>query len=287
MNDIRILPRLHILRPLLAWMVLATVYSVLVGLIDQWCGLPNWVIGDEAAAILGLPISLLLVFRTNAAYDRWWEARKHWGQLVNDIRNMALKSRAHADLSDDEYREFARLLIAFPHALRFHLRGRDVITEVPGFENDTSSCAHTPGYIAGLVHDSLDRWNRHGQLKESIWILDIHARALLDICGACERIRATPLASSFRSLVRWSILLFAVLGPWGIFLDSGWRELPVLLLGFGFLFGVELTAEVVEEPFGTEADDLPLEQLCTTMETFVREVQDRSSGSGSGRVAPS
>lgn len=285
MNEVRFLPRLHILGHLLIWMVAAAVYSLIVGFIDHHFGLPHWVIGDEAAAILGLPISLLLVFRTNAAYDRWWEARKHWGQLVNDIRNMALKSRAHTNISDEEYQEFARLLIAFPHALRFHLRGRDVITEVPGFEDDPTDVAHTPGYIAGLVHDSLDRWNRNGQLKESIWILDVHARALLDICGACERIRATPLASSFRSLVRWSILLFALLGPWGIFLDTGWEELPVLLLGFGFLFGVELTAEVVEEPFGTEADDLPLDQLCITMETFVRDVVKTSAQSNPGTAS--
>ncbi len=274
MTEATFLPRLHILKTLTLWMLAAAVYSVLVGVINDFVGLPHWVIGDEAAAILGLPISLLLVFRTNAAYDRWWEARKHWGQLVNDIRSMALKARAHADISEQEYREFARLLIAFPHALRSHLRGHDVLSDVPGFENDTTPSAHPPGHIAGLVHDSLDRWNRNGQLKESIWILDIHARALLDICGACERIRATPLASSFRALVRWSILMFAILGPWGIFLDSGWQELPVLLLGFGFLFGVELTAEVVEEPFGQEADDLPLEQLCLTMETFVRDTAD-------------
>src|ERR1700677_4069915 len=74
--------------------------------------------------ITSLIMSLLLVFRTNTSYDRWWEGRKLWGQLVNEIRNLALKARNYFSVNQDQRREFADLLVAFPYSLRDHLRGQ-------------------------------------------------------------------------------------------------------------------------------------------------------------------
>jgi putative membrane protein len=265
------LPDLNITRRLSLWLLAAVAYMALVAIVEHLAKLPHWPVGDEVAAILGFALGILLVFRTNTAYERWWEARKQWGQLVNDIRNLMLKARAHAAVPEEQFQQLNRLLIAFPHALRLHLRGVDVIASVPGFADDLSTFSHPPGYIAGMVHQMLDRWNRHGQLADSLWILDIHARSLMDVCGACERIRNTPLASSYRSLVRWSMLLYVLAAPWSVSLDTGWALFPVLVTTVAFLFGMELTAEVVEEPFGTQSDDLPLDEFCGAMERFVRE----------------
>lgn len=267
----RFFPRLNIARPLGCWLLASAAYLVVVGLIDRSDLLPGWFAGDEAAAVLGFALGILLVFRTNTANDRWWEARRQWGQLVNDIRNLALKARAHVAVDEIELRPFGRLLIAFPHALRLHLRGVRGVAAVPGFEHDPTTFPHAPGYIAGLIHETLNRWNREGRLLDTMWVLDVHARSLLDVCGACERIRNTPLASSYRSLVRVSILVYVLVAPWSISLDTGWALFPVLLLAFAFMFGVELTAEAVEEPFGTEGDDLPLDHLCGVMQQFVEE----------------
>ena len=274
MHRPKLLPQLFIARGLLKWIGIAFVYAVFVGVLVRHLGLPRLNFGDEIAAVLGFALGILIVFRTNTAYARWWEARKHWGQLVNDVRNLTLKSHAHAAVSENEFREMCRLLIAFPHALRLHLRGIDQIELVPGFEDDSSGFTHPPGYIAGLIHETLNRWNREGGLRETIWVLDVHARSFLDICGACERIRNTPLASSYRALVRWSIILYILMAPWSIFLDTGWVELPILVIALIFLIGGEMTAEVIEEPFGTDGDDLPLDGLCQTMESFVTEFRD-------------
>lgn len=262
-------PVLNVARQLSKWLLVGTLYVVLVGLFSRFVWLPQWSVGDEAAAIPALALGILVAFRTNTAYDRWWEARKLWGQLVNETRNLTLKARAHDAVGDDQLRALDRLLIAFPHALRLHLRGQDDLQLVPGFAGDTSGFPHPPGYIAGAVHQLLNRWNRAGQLADTVWVLDVHARALLEICGACERIRNTPLASSYRSIVRWSIICYVALAPWSVSLDTGWVALPVVVLAFAFLFGVELTAEVVEEPFGAEADDLPLDHLCEIIERFI------------------
>jgi putative membrane protein len=262
-------PSLHVGRRLIGPMALALGYAAAVMLAVSLSAAGKWEGGDEVATILGMALGILVVFRTNAANGRWWEARKLWGQLINDLRNLALKAQAHAAVDDEEHRRFAGLLVGFADALRSHLRGEGGCPPLPGFEPPPPSFPHAPGYVAGLVHRTLDHWNRQAKLKDTVWVLDHHARALMDICGACERIRNTPLASSYRALVRWGIALYILISPWAVALELGWAGLPALAIGFGFLMGTELTAEVVEEPFGREPDDLPLESYCRTIETFI------------------
>lgn len=264
------LPPLHVAPRLALWTTLSLAYSLAVMLALNHLQVPPWPAGAEIGASLSLALGILLVFRNNAAYERWWEARKLWGQLINDERNLASKARAHAALDADEQRELARLLIGFCHALRLHLRGPCTVQQVPGFEREQTDFPHAPGYMAGHIHQLINHWNRAGRLKESVWILDVHARSLLDICGACERIRNTPVASSYRSLLRGAIAVYVVAAPWPVSLEMGWWGMLVLAVAFGFMLGIELTAEDVEEPFGTDDDDLPLETYCATIENYVR-----------------
>jgi len=265
-----VFPKLYVARKLLLWTALAVVYSAVVTLLVTRKIAPTWSLADDVAAGLTALLGIQVVFRNNAANDRWWEARKLWGQLINDTRNMALKARAYANLDGAERADFGRLLIGFAHALRMHLRGSCALRSVPGFSEDSSTFPHAPGYVAGLVFESVDRWEREGKLHTSVWLVDRHAGALMDICGACERIRNTPLASSYRALLRWTIALDLVLAPWGAAEWAGWLSLPLVATGTIFLLGVELAAEAIEEPFGTSGDDLPLEKYCETIETFVR-----------------
>src|SRR5512134_2027888 len=83
----------------------------------------GWYPGKELAALLGVGLGVLIVFRNNTAHDRWWEARKLWGQLINELRNLALKAQAHAAVDEKEHARFARYLVDFAHSLRLHLRG--------------------------------------------------------------------------------------------------------------------------------------------------------------------
>jgi putative membrane protein len=141
---------------------------------------------------------------------------------------------------------------------------------VPGFEADPTSFMHAPGYIAGRVHQTLDRWNREGKLKDSLWILDQHARSLMDVSGACERIRTTPTPSSYRALLRIGMILYVLLAPWAVAMEIGWWAPLVTGVAMIFLIGLELIGETVEEPFGTDGDDLPLEAYCENIERFLR-----------------
>jgi putative membrane protein len=211
--------------------------------------------------INGIVLGALVGFRTKAAYDRWWEARILWGQLVNHSRNLCLKAVVLAAPDEAERRELARLVCGFPAALMRHLRGPVQLQQVPGFEKETATPTHVPMDIARRVFDLLAGWRRAGRIDgHAQQMLDPHAVALMDVCGACERVRNTPLPGSYLSLLRHGLLLSFLLLPWHMSHALGAWSLAVQGVVVYFLFGVELTAEELEEPFGYDGDDLPLER---------------------------
>src|SRR5262245_39997489 len=118
------------------------VYTVVVVLIDHYVPIH---VSEGAAAfhgLLGLVLGMLLVFRTNTSYDRWWEGRKLWGQLVNDTRNLAIKVQTcvRADAADKQ--RLGRWLYGFAVALKDHLRGRAKLSNVPGFADNPERPQH-------------------------------------------------------------------------------------------------------------------------------------------------
>jgi ion channel-forming bestrophin family protein len=268
------MPSLNVGRRIAGWMVAVMAYTTAVTYLDVTLGSLPWKAGTQLAATLGVVTGLLLVLRNNAANDRWWEARKAWGQLINESRNLMLKVSAFVDLSWEERDELGCLLSTFATRLMIHLRGGPLPKTLTSDQLSVPA-AHMPGQAAGEIHNLLGRWYREGRLHETLWLLDAHARVLMDICGACERIRNTPLASSYRALLRWGLIVYITLAPWSVAPELGWWSIPVLGIGIGFLLGIELAAEAVEEPFGTEGDDLPLEKYCETIAEFM---QDASAG---------
>ena len=104
-----------------------------------------------------------------------------------------------------------------------------------------------------------------------LW-LDGHVKSLMDICGACERIRYTPLSSSYRALLRHGIALYVLISPFYLIEDIGPSSFPLFVLAAYFLLGIEMVAEEIEEPFGASGDNLPLEHYCAKIEASVREI---------------
>src|SRR5262249_44411138 len=164
-------------------------------------------------------------------------------------------------------------LIGFAHALRLHLRGGGTLAEVPGFAGDPRHPAHVPAFLAHLVYDRIARWRASGRIDGFALrsLLDL-ARGLMDVCGACERIRNAPLPYSYRALLRHGTLLFSVLAPIYTVRAYGPWGLPVLALVFYFVVGVEVVAEDIENPFGYDGDDLSLDAYCKVVESSVAEL---------------
>lgn len=205
-------------------------------------------------ALLGVVLGFLLVFRTNTAYERWWEGRKLWGQLVNDSRTLALRIQLLAPPGQGH--EVGTWLAAYAAGLRDHLRGETNIESLP-VPQPAAPVRHVPIYVANLIYARIATWN----LELMNWVfLDRPLAGLIDVCGACERIKNTPLARSHESFIRMCILFYLLVLPVG--LDYGAWILPAVLLVGYFLLGIEQVAEDIQEPFGKEPDDLPLDRIC-------------------------
>jgi Predicted membrane protein len=252
-----------------------TVYDALVVLIDRRMPLavPEGV--AQFHALLGLILGTLLVFRTNTSYDRWWEGRKLWGQLVNDVRNLAIKVQTcvRADAADKQ--RLGRWLIDFALALKGHLRRGVRLSDFTDFEpiKPDEEPQHVPAYIAARIYEQFESWRQNEQLGGfELLFLDQHAASLMNVCGACERIQRSPISPSYRWFIRQLIGFYLLTLPWGLMRSFGWWTVPAAALLAYFMVGVEMIAEQIEDPFGVTKDDLMLDDLCKTIEQSVTDI---------------
>jgi putative membrane protein len=229
-------------------------YTAVVAAVFHWGHIetPQW--SGFTAALNVIVLGVLLAFRNTQAYDRWWEGRKLWGQLINDSRNLMLKVKAHPNLTADDRAAVGGRVAAFAVALKGHLR------------TDAPPPAHEPLRLAGEVYQHLLEWRRAGKLADTdLLLFDPHARGLMDVSGACERIKNSPVPLSYRALLRHGLVLYLASTPWFIADQMHFWAIPVMALLAYFLLGIELTAEDVEDPFGTDGDDLALAAYCETI----------------------
>jgi ion channel-forming bestrophin family protein len=269
----RLFPPLQIRSKLWPIMSLLALYGLVVSVAVNVEHLPFIEWGAESTVLNGLVLGFLIAFRNNHAYDRWWEARKLWGQLINDSRNLCLKVRALNGIESTDREAIGRFVIAFGDALKDHLRRRDGSDESPIEKAHVKDQGHQPIQVTGAIYETLARWQSEGRLDGwgLLW-LNAEVKSLMDICGACEKIRNTPLPSSYRALLRHGIALYLAISPFYLIEDTGLAGFPVFILAAYFLLGIELVAEEIEEPFGDGGDNLPLERYCATIEASVREI---------------
>lgn len=268
-------------RRLWPWLIIVGLFTYGVGFIE----LRRMGLGSESLvknlpvmhSLLGFAISMLLVFRTNTAYDRWWEGRKLWGQLVNASRNLAVK--VDALVPDDKATRafFARLIPLFAHELRLHLQREktrleldsEPHPEIPDFDRSK----HVPMQVAGLLSARAQRLLKQGGITgEQMLTLDRELAQLLEICGACERIKNTPIPYSYSSFIKKFIVIYVLTLPFGFAFTLGWIAAPVVMFIFYVLASLELIAEEIEDPFGTDTNDLPMERIAATIKGNVEEV---------------
>jgi putative membrane protein len=235
--------------------------------------------GSVGSLMNSLLLGLLLSFRNQAAYARWWEARGLWGRLTNDCRNLSVKLAALVPAGVLARSRVAAILVGFPQALSCRLRDEPIrLSDLPGFEHDDPDPANVPLELTHRLFAMLADWKREGHIDQAVlWMLDVHARGLLEVSGGCEKIRYTPLPLAYKVLLRAGLVLNVIAAPWLIVPEDGLWSLPVVLLVCFFLFGVDLIDTVVEEPFGRQRDDLELDRYCQT----IRESVEASLPSGS------
>jgi putative membrane protein len=253
-NWLRILiefPRSPVFRTLAIDVVLAGVWGGLVAWIELDVIRVAVPLGPSFLSILGIILGLLLVFRTNTAYDRWWEGRRLWGQLLNVSRALAHQLDAQLAPGAPERARYAELVAAFPPALAAHLRrprGADGPHVPNAIVRDLSRQVH--GDVAAGVLP-----------REAVVALTPLLVAFDDVTGACERIRNTPIPFSYSSYVKQFVLLYALVLPFGLVREFRYATIVASMLTFFATMGLELLAVEIEEPFGTDRNDLPLDEI--------------------------
>lgn len=229
-------------------------------------------------SLLGFAISMLLVFRTNSAYDRWWEGRKLWGALVNNSRNLALKMAAMLTVDDEENRNYFRITISsYSLALYKHLRHSKVNAQVfdgeGQFWKHISSKKHVPNQIAYMLNKKVVDLKNEGQLTgEDVLYISPELQSFTDICGACERIKNTPIPFSYNAFLKKFIFIYTMTLPFGLVFSLAYWTIPIVVLVFYVLASLELIAEEIEDPFGTDANDLPTEKIAQNISKHVAEL---------------
>jgi ion channel-forming bestrophin family protein len=264
-------------RKLLPLMLAIALYAGVVGYLE----LAYWKLSSSSYvrnltllhSMLAFVISLLLVFRTNTAYDRWWEGRKQWGALTNVSRNLAL--RLAALLEDPAERKvFQELIPAYAHTLVAHLQEERTRTLL--FEEvrlDPAIGRHLPNQVAGILMGRIQRLYGQGVLDGyQLLSLNEELRAFTDICGACERIKNTPIPYSYTAFIKKFLFIYVMTLPFGFVFDLGYFVIPVVVFIFYVLMSLELIAEEIEDPFGSDANDLPLQRIAENIGQHVREI---------------
>jgi putative membrane protein len=228
--------------------------------------------------LLSFAISMLLVFRTNTAYDRWWEGRKLWGNLVTSSRSIAIKVNAMLDPTDTDSRKFFRKSITmYASVLAHHLASEQ--TRLALDESDHPELSHldknkhVPNQVAGFLIGKIYELYREGKIKgEQLIILNHEMEALTSVCGACERIKNTPIPFSYSTFLKRFIFIYVMTLPFSLVFLLGYLAIPVVALIFYVLAALELIAEEIEDPFGEDSNDLPTQKMADNIRKHVTEI---------------
>jgi putative membrane protein len=247
--------------------------------------------------VAGVLLSLMLVTRTTAGYERWWEARKLWGGIVNQARNLALIALAHGP-ADHRWREqIVRWIDAFPYAAKARLRGEKDIPEVVALLGEEEAARvraaeHMPFYVALRIDRLLREAHEHHGMDHFAFLQAERERCgLIDSLGGCERIQNTPLATVYSITIRRFILLYLATIPFALLHKFQWGgdwlcpvvtfllAYPVLTMD---LLGVEL-----QRPFSTRSlNHLPLNDICHAIEKNLLTLLEQMDGHPHAEIPP-
>jgi len=254
-------------------------FGVMISLLHSF-GLPMS-IPALSSLIPNIVLGLLLVFRTNASYERFWEGRKLWGSLVNTVRNLSRQIWVNVLEEKPEDRKekesIMRSLVAFAVATKLHLRQQSVNQELQDllpsskyFQLKTMN--NPPLEVAFWIGDYLQQqYNRNCLHIHQLIAMQELLNLMVDCLGGCERILKTPIPLAYNIHLKQLLLLYCLTLPFQLIDDLGWwTGLMTGLVSFT-LFGIEEIGVEIENPFGEDANDLPLDAIC---QTVLRNIED-------------
>jgi putative membrane protein len=262
---------------LIPMMVIIGMYSGIVGYLEM----EYWDLPDDSQvknisvmhSLLGFVISLLLAYRTNTAYDRWWEGRRMWGGLVNSSRNLVIKlSVILKDETDRVY--FRKMIPGYASILQKHLNDSDTAKQLfDDVDLEIDHHKHRPNQVAKILFQKVnDLYVSKKITGDQLIVLNNELQSLTDICGACERIKNTPIPYSYSAFIKKFIFIYVLTLPFAYVFILGYFVIPVVVFIFYVLASLELIAEEIEDPFGTDDNDLPTKKIAENIKKHIEEL---------------
>lgn len=289
-------PHLHWFRMLLAWrgsvlpQLLPRLFLIFCISLGAMAVHAHWLpitvnLSTTPFSLVGIALAVFLGFRNNASYDRYWEARKLWGQLLNAARSLTRQALTlpHDAVSADDLREFTQVLGALPHALRHQLRRTDARADLaarlpaPLFDRVMAS-RYQPTTLMLWLGEWVQRRAQSGALDAyGVLAFDRNLTELTNLIGGCERIANTPLPFAYSVMIHRTVYFFCAALPFGL-VESIGNFTPVFAVFVAYTFMAhEAIAAQIEEPFGTEDNDLALNAMSATIEDAVRDLLGQPS----------
>lgn len=239
---------------------------------------PDTVVLEKLIAVyslIGFVISLLLVFRTNTAYDRWWEGRKKWGELVNDTRNISVKLSVVLDQKEDRV-YYTRMIGNFVIAMKEQLRSGvalDTLDLNDGERKELTNQLHIPSSIVALIYSRIKKNREEGKISEFEFLsLDQNLTNLLNSLGACERIKKTPIPYSYSLFLKKFIFIYVTTLPFAFVNLFGYYSALIATFVFYILVSMEVLAEEIEDPFGEDDNDLPTDEIAVQIKNTIAKI---------------
>lgn len=264
-------------RQLIPMMILISFYSFVIAYLE----IEYWKLSESSHVknltlmhtTVGFVLSLLLAYRTNTAYDRWWEGRKLWGALVNNSRNLAIKLNAFL-VHDADRAYFKKLIPTYASVLSKHLMNEEVSLQLfEGLDLEIEHHKHKPNQVAKILFQKANDLYRSNKITgDQFIIINAELQSFTDICGACERIKNTPIPYSYSAFIKKFIFFFVMTLPFGFVFSLGYYVIPVVVFIFYVLASLELIAEEIEDPFGGDANDLPMIKIAGNIKKHVEEI---------------
>jgi ion channel-forming bestrophin family protein len=284
-------PHLHWFRLLFVWrgsvlpyIVTRLLLVLAVSVISVLCS--GWWMSEHANSALSIPpftlmgiaLAIFLGFRNSVSYERFWEARKQWGNVLIGARSLTREAASFAPDETALQRRLARTLAAFAFALKHQLRGTDPAADLafrldPEVHQRVAGARFVPSALLVNMARDLAAAQRDGTISDlQLQSMDRNLNLLTEASGACERIANTPIPYTYRVLMNRTVMVYCMLLPIGLSTSIGWlTPLIATFVAYTFL-ALDVIGEQIEEPFGKEPNDLALASMCHAIEVSVCEL---------------
>ena len=270
--------REKVFRKLIPIMTVLAIYAIVIVYIDAYSNrfekLEMMNLG-QFHLIFSFILGIIISFLVNTNYAGWWEGRVLWWNIVNTCRNLGMKLDNFAGIQN--YPHFFDCLRILPAVIKFHLRkDRKSVTQELNSIGIIYEVEHPVIYLTNRMYGVINELRNQDKIRfEQYMAMDMHLVNLIDMTGGCERIANTPVPAAFAFFVKQALLFYSLIFPFGWVDKFGYFIIPMILMMVYVLLGLEILSEELENPFGTDDNDLPLDSLTTTIANNVTSIAER------------